>query len=244
MPQGGQRCEPGACAQVRPRGCFTPAMQKVLVVDDEPELLRMIGQTLGAAGFTAVGAASGERALELASQQEFDAALVDKNLGRGIDGVEVLRHLRKRQPRCACIVMTAFPSMGSAVEALRIGAHDYVEKPSPELDTIADRVQSAIRAVQLRDERDGLLRKLAVLDDELKGKDQQIREQRVALAMTDRVIAVRVDEARELFRASARRRDERPLQAAEVLLTLAQGLRGSEKLVSAIESHLAALRAK
>jgi len=91
------------------------------VVDDEPELLRMIGQTLGAAGFTAVGAASGERALELASQQEFDAALVDKNLGRGIDGVEVLRHLRKRQPRCACIVMTAFPSMGSAVEALRIG---------------------------------------------------------------------------------------------------------------------------
>ena len=50
------------------------------MVDDEPELLRMIGQTLGAAGFTAVGAASGERALELASQQEFDAALVDKNL--------------------------------------------------------------------------------------------------------------------------------------------------------------------
>ena len=219
-------------------------MHKVLVVDDEPELVRMIGQTLGAAGFTAVGAASGERALELASQQEFDAALVDKNLGRGIDGVEVLRHLRKRQPRCACIVMTAFPSMGSAVEALRIGAQDYVEKPSPELDTIADRVQSAIRAIQLRDERDGLLRKLAVLEDELKGKDQQIREQRVALAITDRVIAVRVDEARELFHASARRRDERLLESAEVLLTLAHGLRGSEKLVSAIEGHLAALRAK
>jgi DNA-binding NtrC family response regulator len=219
-------------------------MQKVLVVDDEPELVRMIGQTLGAAGFTAVGAASGERALELLSQQEFDAALVDKNLGRGIDGVEVLRHLRKRQPRCACIVMTAFPSMGSAVEALRIGAQDYVEKPSPELDTIADRVQSAIRAVQLRDERDGLLRKLAVLEDELKEKDQQLREQRVALAITDRVIAVRVDEARELFQASARRRDQRLLESAEVLLTLAHGLRGSEKLVSAIEGHLAALRAK
>jgi DNA-binding NtrC family response regulator len=219
-------------------------MQKVLVVDDEPELVRMIGQTLGAAGFTAVGAASGERALELVSQQEFDAALVDKNLGRGIDGVEVLRHLRKRQPRCACIVMTAFPSMGSAVEALRIGAQDYVEKPSPELDRIADRVQSAIRTVQLRDERDGLLRKLAVLEDELKGKDQQIREQRVALAITDRVIAVRVDEARELFQASARRRDQRLLESAEVLLTLAHGLRGSEKLVTAIEGHIAALRAK
>ncbi len=219
-------------------------MQKVLVVDDEPELVRMIGQTLGAAGFTAVGAASGERALELASQEEFDAALVDKNLGRGIDGVEVVRHLRKRQPRCACIIMTAFPSMGSAVEALRIGAQDYVEKPSPELDTIADRVQSAIRAVQLRDERDGLLRKLAVLEDELRGKDQQIRVQRVALAITDRVVAVRVDEAKELFQTSARRRDERLLESAEVLLTLAHGLRGSEKLVSAIEGHLIALRAR
>ena len=219
-------------------------MQKVLVVDDEPELVRMIGQTLGAAGFTAVGAASGERALELASQEEFDAALVDKNLGRGIDGVEVVRHLRKRQPRCACIIMTAFPSMGSAVEALRIGAQDYVEKPSPELDTIADRVQSAIRAVQLRDERDGLLRKLAVLEDELRGKDQQIRVQSVALAITDRVVAVRVDEAKELFQASARRRDERLLESAEVLLTLAHGLRGSEKLVSAIEGHLIALRAR
>src|SRR5882762_1981835 len=177
MPQGGQRCEPISCAQVRPCGCFTSAMQKVLVVDDEPELVRMIGQTLGAAGFTAVGAASGERALELLSQQEFDAALVDKNLGRGIDGVEVLRHLRKRQPRCACIVMTAFPSMGSAVEALRIGAQDYVEKPSPELDTIADRVQSAIRSVHRRAEDEDLLRKLAALEEQIKDKDRQIREQ-------------------------------------------------------------------
>src|SRR5258705_10297260 len=114
-------------------------MQKVLVVDDEPELVRLIGQTLDAAGFASVGAASGERALQLLTEQEFDAALVDKNLGRGIDGVEVLRHLRRRQPRCACIIMTAFPSMGSAVEALRLGAPDYVEKPSPELDTIAER---------------------------------------------------------------------------------------------------------
>src|SRR5258705_11195311 len=134
-------------------------MQRVLVVDDEPELVRMLGMTLDAAGFVAVGAASGERALELASQQEFDAALVDKNLGRGIDGVEVLRHLRMRQPRCACIIMTAFPSMGPAVEALRVGAPDYIEKPSPELDTIADRVQSAIRSVHRRAEHEDLLRK-------------------------------------------------------------------------------------
>src|SRR2546423_15687704 len=160
MPHPAPRCDRGPLrrrARLRLSGL---SMQRVLVVDDEPELVKMLGRTLGQAGFSAVGAPSGERALELLAQQEFDAALVDKNLGRGIDGVEVLRHLRRRQPRCACIIMTAYPSMGSAVEALRIGAQDYVEKPSPELDTIADRVQSPIRGVRLRDERDGLLGKL------------------------------------------------------------------------------------
>jgi len=219
-------------------------MPKVLVVDDEPELVRMLAQTLGAAGFAPIGAASGERALELVGQQEFDAALVDKNLGRGIDGVEVLRHLRKRQPRCACIIMTAFPSMGSAVEALRIGAQDYVEKPSPELDTIADRVHSAIRAVHLRDERDGLLRKLALLEAELQEKDRQIREQRIELGISDRVAEVRVDEMREQLRTAARARDEKLIDSAKVMLASAHALRGGEKLVSAIETHIAALRAK
>src|SRR5437763_6721685 len=199
MPDSGQRCDLHALPRSPTSRLSCCAMQRVLVVDDEPELVRLLGQTLGAAGFAAVGAPSGERALELAGQQEFDAALVDKNLGRGIDGVEVLRHLRKRQPRCACIVMTAFPSMGSAVEALRIGAHDYVEKPSPELDTIADRVQSAIRAVQLRDQRDGLLVKLTAVQQELKDKDSRVRELEIQLAMAEQVIAVRVDEARELF---------------------------------------------
>ena len=217
-------------------------MQRVLVVDDEPELVRLLGQTLGAAGFAAVGAPSGERALELVSEQEFDAALVDKNLGRGIDGVEVLRHLRRRQPRCACIMMTAYPSMGSAVEALRIGAQDYVEKPSPELDTIADRVQSAIRAVRLRDERDGLLVKLTALRQELKDKDSRVRDLEIQLAMAEQVGTGRADEGTEPLLHASRDRDARLVQAAEKLVQMARFLRANEKLVRAIEAHVVALR--
>ena len=217
-------------------------MQKVLVVDDEPELIRLLGQTLGAAGFAAVGAPSGERALELVSEQEFDAALVDKNLGRGIDGVEVLRHLRRRQPRCACIMMTAYPSMGSAVEALRIGAQDYVEKPSPELDTIADRVQSAIRGVRLRDERDGLLVKLTALQQELKDKDSRVRDLEIQLAMAEQVGTVRADEGTESLVRASRDRDARLIRAAEKLVQMARFLRANEKLVRALEAHVAALR--
>ena len=217
-------------------------MQKVLVVDDEPELVRLLGQTLGAAGFAAVGAPSGERALELVREQEFDAALVDKNLGRGIDGVEVLRHLRRRQPRCACIMMTAYPSMGSAVEALRIGAQDYVEKPSPELDTIADRVQSAIRGVRLRDERDGLLVKLTALQQELKDKDSRVRDLEIQLAMAEQVGTGRADEGTESLVRTSRDRDARLVQAAEKLVQMARFLRANEKLVRAIEAHVSALR--
>ena len=217
-------------------------MQKVLVVDDEPELVRLLGQTLGAAGFAAVGAPSGERALELVSEQEFDAALVDKNLGRGIDGVEVLRHLRRRQPRCACIMMTAYPSMGSAVEALRIGAQDYVEKPSPELDTIADRVQSAIRGIRVRDERDGLLVKLTALQQELKDKDSRVRDLEIQLAMAEQVGTVRADEGTESLVRASRDRDARLIQAAEKLVQMARFLRANEKLVRAIQAHVSALR--
>jgi two-component system NtrC family response regulator len=217
-------------------------MQKVLVVDDEPELVRMLGQTLGAAGFAAVGAPSGERALELVSEQEFDAALVDKNLGRGIDGVEVLRHLRKRQPRCACIMMTAYPSMGSAVEVLRIGAQDYVEKPSPELDTIADRVQSAIRAVRLRDERDGLLARLRELQEELKKKDGRVRDLEIQLAVAEQVGKAGVEEFGEDAIRAARARDERLIQSAEKLVAMARFFRANEKLLRAIEAHVTALR--
>jgi DNA-binding NtrC family response regulator len=217
-------------------------MQRVLVVDDEPELVRLLGMALGAAGFAAVGASSGEHALELVNQQEFDAAVVDKNLGRGIDGVEVLRHLRKRQPRCACIMMTAYPSMGSAVEALRIGAQDYVEKPSPELDTIADRVQAAIRAVQLRDERDGLQVKLAALQQELKDKDSRIRDLEIRLAVAEQAGPARGGDSKAPLVPASRDRDEKLIRTAEKLAHMARFLRANEKLVSALEAHVSALR--
>ncbi len=76
MPQGGRRCEAGTLRSTPSSRLFCTCNAKVLVVDDAPELVRMLGQTLGAAGFAAVGAESGERALELVGEQEFDAAVV------------------------------------------------------------------------------------------------------------------------------------------------------------------------
>jgi len=217
-------------------------MGHVMLVDDEAAVVRLLGKTLAHSGFKPVGAVTGEQALQLLDRAQFDAAIVDKNLGSGIDGVEVLRHVRKRQPRCACLLMTAYPSMGSAVEALRLGVQDYLEKPSPELDAVADRVHGAIRSVRLEDERESLARKLATLHDELRRKDADVGKLRIELAMASELTDVRVNEAAQAMRRASRERDARLIASAEALLPKARALRGSAELIAGIEAHLAALR--
>src|SRR6266513_2056374 len=206
MPDGGQRCDLHALLPGPPRGCL--ALQ----------CRRSSSSTTNQSW----SGCWGRRSAPPVSRQW---ALLDKDLGRGIDGVEVLRQLRRRQPRCACIMMTAYPSIGSAVEALRIGAQDYVEKPSPELDTITDRVQSAIRAVRLRDERDGHLVKLTALQQELKDKDSRVRDLEIQLAMAEQVGTGRADEGTEPLLHASRDRDARRVQAAEKLVQMARFLR-------------------
>jgi DNA-binding NtrC family response regulator len=217
-------------------------MNRVLLVDDESMVVRMLGQSLAQAGFMPMAAVTGEQALGLLDRATFDAALVDKNLGRGIDGVEVLRHVRKRQPRCACLLMTAYPSMGSAVEALRLGVQDYLEKPSPELDAVADRILGAIRHVRLEDEREGLTRKLNTLQNELRRKDAELGQLRVEVAMASELADVRANEAAQALRRAAHERDARLIASAEALLPKARALRGTGELVAGIEAHVAALR--
>ncbi|HYV64946.1 MAG TPA: response regulator, partial [Myxococcales bacterium] len=65
--------------------------------------------------------------------------------------LELIKQIRERQPHCACVVMTAYPSVGSAVDALRMGVVDYIQKPSADFDVIADRVQNAIRLHRRRE---------------------------------------------------------------------------------------------
>ena len=116
----------------------------VLLVDDARVVLRVVERALSTAGFTLSVAENAERALRLLEEQEFACALIDRNLV-GADGIELIKQIRERQPRCACVLMTAYPSLGSAVEALRIGVVDYIQKPSPDFDVIAERVQNAVR---------------------------------------------------------------------------------------------------
>jgi CheY-like chemotaxis protein len=140
----------------------TPFSSTVLVVDDEPVVLDLFTRVLGNRGMTVRTARNAEEAFALIEHEGFGCVLADKNLP-GLDGIELIRRVRQVQPYCACIVMTGYASTASAVEALRLGAVDYLEKPFDDMDRIAARVDEALKAMKDEYERQVLLARLRVV---------------------------------------------------------------------------------
>jgi len=104
------------------------APRTVLVVDDEPAMREMLVSLLEEEGIRARSAASADEALELAREADFDAVVSDIRMP-GSDGVALLAELRQARPETPVILMTAFGSIDSAVDAMRSGAFDYITKP-------------------------------------------------------------------------------------------------------------------
>ena len=129
-----------------------PTFSSVLVIDDEPVVLDVFQRVLGERGLSTRLARNAEEALAFIEREEFGCVLADKNLP-GLDGIEIVRRVRQSQPHCACIVMTAYASTESAVEALRLGAVDYIAKPFDDLDRIAARIDDALRQMKTQYER-------------------------------------------------------------------------------------------
>ena len=104
---------------------------RILIVDDELAIRLTVREILRRANYDAVAAASGEEALGLIQSQPFDLALIDLVMP-GTDGIELMRRLQEMAPDTVTIVLTARGSMETAIEALRLGAHDYLTKPCDE----------------------------------------------------------------------------------------------------------------
>jgi CheY-like chemotaxis protein len=129
----------------------------VLVIDDEPVVLDLFARILGEKGLSTRTARNADEALELLAREDFGCVLADKNLP-GMDGIELVRRVRQAQPHCACIVMTAYASTESVVEALRLGAVDYIEKPFDDLGRLVERIDEAVRQMKEQYERRSHLR--------------------------------------------------------------------------------------
>ncbi len=115
---------------------------RVLVCDDEPQILRALRVILRDAGFEAVPAATGEEALDLAAVRPPEAAILDLMLP-DLDGVEVTRRLREWS-QMPILVLSAVGEEDRKVEALAAGADDYVTKPFGPRELVA-RLQAALR---------------------------------------------------------------------------------------------------
>ena len=104
-------------------------MQRVLVIDDEAHIRHMMRLTLETAGYEVGEAADGLRGLEMCGADAvWDVVLLDQKMP-GIDGIETLRRLRECAPATRVIMVTAFASIELAVEAMKLGATDFVRKP-------------------------------------------------------------------------------------------------------------------
>jgi two-component system KDP operon response regulator KdpE len=119
--------------------------RRILVCDDEPQILRALKVILRDAGFETVPATTAEEALDLAAVRPPDAAIIDLVLPDG-DGVEVCREIR-RWSRMPIIVLSAMGDEDAKVRALEAGADDYVTKPFGARELVA-RLQATLRRVQ------------------------------------------------------------------------------------------------
>jgi len=126
---------------------------RVLVVDDDPELVETLARGLRKRDLVVETASSGTEALERARELELDAVLSDVSM-RPMDGLTLCDELRAVRPDLPVILLTGFGSMDAAVDALRRGAHDFLQKPI-DLDIAA---HALTRAVELRRLRGELIR--------------------------------------------------------------------------------------
>lgn len=124
---------------------MTTAGIRVLVVDDEPAIRRALRPPLTELGFEVIEASRGEMALDLLRTEPFDAVLLDVNMP-GIGGIETLRRIRGMAPRLPVLMLTVRDREEEKVNALELGADDYVTKPFGVRELIA-RIRAAVRRV-------------------------------------------------------------------------------------------------
>ncbi len=153
---------------------------RILVVDDNKELREILGEFLKGEGHDVEGAADGREALEKHSENPFDLIVTDLNMPE-VSGMELIRTVRKENPDTEFVIITGYASMDTAVEAVRIGAFDYIVKPfrMEELQVV---VKNARDKITLKKLNAKLVQTLQSFYDEMeryrKGKPEMVADMR------------------------------------------------------------------
>ena len=134
---------------------------RVLIVDDDATVRFVLINTLKHQGYIINSASNGSEALKELEQKSYDLLLLDLHMSP-VDGMEVLSQIRAKDPYLSVIILTAYSSVESAVEALRLGAFDYLFKPATP-DTIRQRVKEGLQHRQQILRQQTLLTKIETL---------------------------------------------------------------------------------
>ena len=102
--------------------------KSILIVDDDPNICKVLATNLKAKGYTVKSAGTGKKAIKMSKEEQFNLALIDIRLP-DMQGTELLTQLRGTVPKMMKIIITGYPSIENAVEALNKGADAYVIKP-------------------------------------------------------------------------------------------------------------------
>jgi two-component system nitrogen regulation response regulator GlnG len=113
----------------------TEPAAKVLIVDDEPYICKMLSRLMHREGFEPIAANDGARALKMIQRESPDVLLLDFRMP-GMNGFEVMRRAQRLDPDLPVVMITAYADIHGAVEAMRKGAHDYLAKPFEHHDVI------------------------------------------------------------------------------------------------------------
>jgi len=152
----------------------------LLVVDDEPQILRAVAGLLQDEGFEVLTALDGETALKMVAAEAPDLVLLDIALP-GLDGLEALTELKRQHPLLPVIMVSAYGSVENAVKATRLGAFDFIEKP-PNADKILLSVRNALEWARLAEENRRLRQQRAPVK-EIIGESAAISRLREKLAL-------------------------------------------------------------
>jgi len=127
----------------------TPALSRplLLVVDDEPPVLKVVERLAARVGFDVVTCASGAEAMRTLMRKPADLAMLDLRMP-DVNGLDLLRQIRSAVPGCEVILMTAYGAVDSAVEAIKLGAREYLTKPFD-----FDRLRQVLEAIRMEIER-------------------------------------------------------------------------------------------
>ncbi|MGB5626302.1 MAG: diguanylate cyclase [Woeseiaceae bacterium] len=160
------------------------AVTKVLVVDDDYSIIGVVSEVLEDDGYDVTTASSAEEAMEELKTEQFALVMTDIRLP-GINGIGLLEHVKDVSPRTAVIMITSHGSMQTSIEAVRLGAYDYLLKPFEDLSLISNAAKRAVESYNLDLERSQLIHSLKLSNEELERMNEVFHGLAIRDGLTD-----------------------------------------------------------